>query len=100
MQTREELTANVNRGITLLNEKVPGWLDKIKYPVEIYGSTGCCVLQQIFNGDYLYGSASLQIDPLIGEAIEYGFNAKSLPEYPLIDEIWNNRISEMRAASL
>lgn len=62
----------VRRGIALLNEKQPGWSDRIEREHLRMSNTDDCVLGQLY-GDYYDGVDELEIS---GQEYEYGFDLK------------------------
>jgi hypothetical protein len=71
--------AEVQRGIALLDQKVPGWrkridLDRLDMIMGLPDSTGCgCILTQVF-GNYWRGLRLLDFDGLDGGDDDYGFD--------------------------
>lgn len=63
--TREQADANVQRGMALLDEKVPDWLDAIVLDELELACTQTCILGQVC-GHYSHG-----VDELGGEHMTY-----------------------------
>jgi hypothetical protein len=90
----------VDRGVALLDEKVPGWRELIQVS-RLAMSNGCrCVLGQLFGG-YLEGVDALGPElPSISEDAAYGFDIpRPYPPYTLkpepyakLDTAWREAI--------
>lgn len=58
------------KGAELLDDKVPGWAEKIGLATLMMWSCSWCVLGQLFND---YGGGMKQLGLTAQEALEYGF---------------------------
>ena len=68
------LTDKVAKGAALLDNKVPGWRNRVNAEILDQSDGEKCVLGQLY-GVYFRGIESLHID--IADAADYGFNATS-----------------------
>lgn len=64
---------NVKRGISLLDEKVPNWRDRINWETLNIACFGNCVLGQLF-GDYFYGWEELVAKSGVPVGYHWGFD--------------------------
>lgn len=92
----------VMAGAALLDQRLPGWHDRIDTTVLIMDSGSRCVLGQLFGGRYSVGVTKLfSLVPFIGNmAAEHGFEPDfdaDLAEYDKLDAAWRASIEERRA---
>jgi hypothetical protein len=87
----------VARGVALLDERVPGWREKINVETLDMGDYCFCVLGQQF-GDFGEGLINLDFDLGDGDlAREYGFQrlaGHSDDEYQALTDAWREVIAE------
>jgi len=93
------MTDNVERGMALLDEKVPDWIDRVD-PEKLHMDEGIgpcgCVLAQ------LYGDFNKGYDALVGD-IEFpdALGFADYPEkYPGLTRIWRQKIRERKNAGV
>jgi hypothetical protein len=101
--------ARVAKGIALLDEKIPDWVDRIDLDTLDIGNGNHCVTAQLSSvGDWIPGMQMLGLeagDHHTGSYTEHGFNTESF--YDVADykpweardtltEIWKRRITERR----
>lgn len=87
MELNELQKARIRAGAMLLDEKVPGWYNKIDMGKLDVDSFSCCVVCQTFGRGFNDGLEQLGLaraDCLASasEAADFGF-------YPHMDEAWN-----------
>lgn len=68
-----DVAARVARGVALLDEKVPGWVNKVDVEQLNVSNGTTCVLGQLY-GEYNFGRAKLGLDEV--QAAEYGFQLR------------------------
>lgn len=86
----DDITERVRRGATLLDQRIPGWREKIS--VDHLRMANCvnCVLGQLF-GDFLTGRETLAID-----AKAHGFQSNfphTTAEYAALQTAWLAELS-------
>lgn len=119
MTKTENITEAVRRGIVLLNEKNPGWLDDIDIKDLDLASSCYCVLGQLYNG-FIRGAYTLFNGE--GNFVEYGrygfeYNSNydylnnqkaELDEwgdsawdwgYPELEAVWKRELLALKASS-
>lgn len=88
----------IENGMKLLDEKVPGWrkrinLDELNMQSYIYANGCGCILAQLFD-DYGVGIDELGlIDP---QTKQYGFDVYDAVDYPVLTGAWKQALSEER----
>jgi hypothetical protein len=91
----------VQRGIALLDEKVPGWrtkvdLDRLDMALGWPSRTGCgCILTQVF-GSYGDGLQTLDFDTWHSDDDEFGFDvadARSDHRYRELTAAWKRALT-------
>jgi hypothetical protein len=90
-----ELEERVQRGAQLLDEKYPGWADRIDLRSFSISSPWLCILGQLFGG-YLEGVYSLNI---VQQEALYGFNIKPTEPFSTfrqLQKLWQEAIEERR----
>jgi hypothetical protein len=92
--------ANVEKGAAFLDERMPGWLDRVDVPNLDLGSCFRCVLGQLGGS---YHDERLRLGLAYQESIELGFNVSALDngitearEYASLTEEWQAYIKEAR----
>lgn len=78
MSENDFLNERVARGVALLDEKAPGWYEKINLDNLYMGSTFACVIGQISEGAYNDGLAALGLDE--DTSPRYGFDFYNISE--------------------
>lgn len=69
-----DVAERVAKGVELLDDKVPGWRDRVNATVSV-ASTSNCILGQLY-GNYWTGTRRLGIGGFFGSGADYGFNGK------------------------
>lgn len=101
-EMRAILEPRVDKGIAFLDEKVPGWRDKInRETLEVY-SPCSCIIGQLYSGHYCQGLTQLGIPAEGQHAEEYlGFDIEcdqgpiSLHRshgYAVLTQIWKDKL--------
>jgi hypothetical protein len=91
------INERVRRGAALLDERTPGWMERINLDRLDIGSLADCPLGQVFGGfwaghQHLWGTLWMS-----GEARQHGF--ADLPKnFTALTETWRALISERRAS--
>lgn len=72
MDKMQKLQERVERGVELLDERYPGWLDEVWVDGLDMNSCSDCVLGQLYDCSFINGLRTLEINP--GYAWCYGFD--------------------------
>jgi hypothetical protein len=98
----------VAKGMKLLDERVPGWMEKVELSELDLGSDCACILGQtsiqLGGSSYSYGEAVRVLFPNTppsyyrppAAVIEHGFYASNPDDYPALTQAWNNAIVARR----
>lgn len=85
------MNENVSRGISLLDQEVPGWRDKIDWDKLDMSNCFRCILGQLF-GEYAEGVDYLRVTGAI-----YGFDIKPyqtreehVESFAILTELWRD----------
>jgi len=91
------MTANVERGMALLDEKVPDWIDRVD-PEKLHMSMGSgpcgCILSQLYGG-FNEGCDALWLEDYPDDL---GFTERHI-NYPALTRIWRQKIRERKNAT-
>lgn len=85
----------IKLGMDLLDEKVPGWRDRIDLKNLNMGSCESCILGQLFN-DFGLGLKKLDIDLYDTTIFELAFEKSSGESYTQLTKNWKQALSEER----
>lgn len=100
MRTVTALRERVEAGVNLLDQKVPGWAERIDVYTLNIASTRCCVLGQLF-GDFGLGLFKLYLEPTGSK--HFGFEG-DIAEMEILTHLWRdvtlNRHAERIVAAM
>jgi hypothetical protein len=96
--TNPTVAERVNAGATWLDQREPGWADRIDLDQLDLGSDCRCILGQLHD-NYGDGIDALGIHFLSGQTMQFGFNAWNLGggEFDELTAAWRELISQRRA---
>lgn len=92
----EPIETRVNRGAALLDEKVPGWWERIDLEQLQLSSCIRCVLGQLFG---IYGQGIRELGDsirLVADAIRHGLFVFDAADYEPLTAAWKQLIQQRR----
>lgn len=99
--TSEEMVANVERGITWLNFRFPGWVEKIDLDTLDLNNNSCCVLGQLFGDSMcihlIYGYKEEGKTWADKHAFDIQTGLFCDEAYAELTEIWKQKILDTRS---
>lgn len=91
----KQIPDEIKAGMALLDEKAPGWREKIDLEELDLGECHACILGQVF-GHYNAGKRALaEAD---NEPVRYGFDCHPT-NYDLLTQAWKEALSEPSSPS-
>lgn len=94
--------ARVRKGAALLDERVPGWADRIDRMRLAVSDGNACVLAQVVGKHYAYGlrlvSLSPKDGPMYGFASDGETSEQTNEDFRLLTECWHAEITARTTA--
>jgi hypothetical protein len=92
-------TERIARGAAFLDEKQPGWRERIDLGELDLNSSECCILGQLFPGSYFSTLSVLFGDDKQSTAMAYGFESRLSAEGSQLTAEWREYIESTRAVA-
>lgn len=80
---------NVLRGVALLDEKVPGWRERIQQDKLFMGDCFHCILGQLFG---YYATGLQKLGKNTHDGFYYGFNTREEAYFIRLGKLWKEQL--------